>query len=321
MRYDAAMLAALAGSIGAMTSADRVNLLADTWALVEAGRAHPALFFELVDRIGTDGSRTVWEEVIRTFVRIDHLQQGRPGRPAFASYAKARLRPVFELLGWDASAGEADDRALMRARLIRTLGDLGDEEIVSEARRRFAAFLADPPSLPLDLREAVIHLAGRAADRTVYETLRALGRETANADERVRYYSALAAALDPRLARRTLAIASTRELPDNLVGDLFYWVGRDGEHADLVLAFLKTNFSALAAKLGYDFRHYFVSNFMMIFADPARAAELSRFRPVHATAGGRLVAARARESIITDADFIARRLPEIDAWVQRHAAR
>ena len=79
--------------------------------------------------------------------------------------------------------------------------------------------------------------------------------------------------------------------------------------------------AALAAKLGYDFRHYFVSNFMMIFADPARAAELSRFRPVHATSGGRLVAARARESIITDADFIARRLPEIDAWVQRHAAR
>ncbi len=41
VEYDAASRAALAKSLALMAPADRVNLLADSWALVEAGRAEP----------------------------------------------------------------------------------------------------------------------------------------------------------------------------------------------------------------------------------------------------------------------------------------
>ena len=43
VEYDAASRAALAKSMALMAPADRVNLLADSWALVEASRAetHP----------------------------------------------------------------------------------------------------------------------------------------------------------------------------------------------------------------------------------------------------------------------------------------
>ena len=57
------------------------------------------------------------------------------------------------------------------------------------------------------------------------------------------------------------------------------------------------------------------------FTDPARAAELAAFAPVHETSGGRIVAARTQERILADADFAARALPAIDAWIGRQNGR
>src|SRR5206468_6728682 len=83
VRYDPAMQAALAGSLAAMPPADRINLLADAWALIEAARSPPSAYFELVDRLAGDDHRGVADQVIRTFSRIDHLQRGRSGQAAF----------------------------------------------------------------------------------------------------------------------------------------------------------------------------------------------------------------------------------------------
>ena len=319
VQYDDATFAALSRSIAQMAPADRVNLLADVWALVESGRSAPPAFLELIEHLAGDTTRSVWDQVIRAFSRIDHLERGRPGRAGFAAYGRAMLRPVFDRIGWEPATGEDSERATLRARLISTLGDLGDEAVLAEAKRRFAAFQRNPGSLPVDLRDPVMHLAGRTADRATYDALLALARKTTNTDERVRYYSAAASALDPALARETLALALTDELPTSLVGTLIYWVA--GEHLDLAWEFVRTNFAALATKQGPYFRNTFVSNLMMNFTDAARAAELASFAPSHETSGGRIIAARAQERILSNADFIAQQLPAIDDWIGRQAER
>ena len=167
------------------------------------------------------------------------------------------------------------------------LGDLGDETILAEAKRRFAAFVKDPASLRIGLREPVMHLAGRMADRTSYDFLQTQARTTTNTRERVRYYSALAAALDPFLAKETLAIALTDEVPTNLVGALVFGVASAGEHPDLAWAFVQENFAALASRQGPFFRDSFAANLLTNFSDRARAGELARFAPAQETAGGR----------------------------------
>ena len=318
VQYDSATQTTLAHSIAALPPADRVNLLADTWALVEAGRGTPANYFDLVERLSGEDSRAVWDQIIRTLSRIDHLERGRQGRAAFQAYARAKLRPVFARVGWEPTAGETQDRASLRARLIRALGDFGDVGVLTEAKRRFAAFLKDPASLSTDLREPVTHLVGRTAGRATYDSLLALGRKTTNTSERVRYYSAAAGALDAGLAQEALAIALTDELPNSLVGTLIFWVA--GEHRELAWDFVRTNFSALAAKQGPSFRNSFVSNLLSNFADRARADELASFTPVHETSGGRIIAARAHERILTDADFIAQKLPAVEDWIARNGA-
>jgi aminopeptidase N len=321
VEYDAASRAALTKSFPLMSAADRVNLLSDSWALVEAGRAEPSAYFQLVEEIGSDDSRAVWEHVVRTFLRLDHLARGRPERAALQGYARAKLRPVFDRLGWDAARSDADDRALLRARLIRALGEAGDPDILAEARRRFEASRADPAGLPPALRDVVAHLVGLTAHRATYDVLITLARASTNASERVRYYSAAASARDPALAEATLALALTDELPSALVTIVINTVAVSGEQAELAWTFLQRNFSALAARQGPAFRTGFVSNFMASFSDRARAEELASFAPMQATSGGRIAAARAQEAITIGADVKARVLPAIDDWIKRRGAR
>jgi ERAP1-like C-terminal domain len=137
----------------------------------------------------------------------------------------------------------------------------------------------------------------------------------------VRYYSAAASARDPALARATLELTLTEELPNNLVGSVISTIAAAGEQPDLAWAFVQQNFTALSSKQGPSFTQNFISNFMTNFSDAERAGELARFAPVHATSGGRIVAARAEEAIMIAADFKARALPAIADWISQRRER
>jgi aminopeptidase N len=321
VQYDTVLRAALTRSIDRLVPADRANLLADTWALVESGRAAPAAFLDLIDRMNGDDNRAVVGEIIRALHRIDHLEWRRLERAAFQAYARAALRPLFDRMGWDAAPSESADRILLRNRLIGALGAFGDAAILAEAKRRFAKFAADPSSLPTTLRETVTGLAGDYADRATYDRLLVLARAATNTDERVRYYMAVAGARDQALAEETLAMTLTDELPTTIVGRTISAVAYEGEHRDLAWNFVKENFGVLAAKQGPSFRDNFPAGLLTVFTDAAHAQELADFAPAHATSGGRTVAARAYERIMTDADFSAQQLPAIDAWVKERMSR
>src|SRR5262249_60482438 len=128
--------------------------------LVEAGRAEPATYLELVEELGAHDERVAWEQVVRVLTRLDFLARDRPERPEVKAYARTKLRPLFDRLGWDAGGAADDDAERLRARLIPGLGELGDEQILAEAKRRFAAFVRGPAALRPELREPVAPLVG-----------------------------------------------------------------------------------------------------------------------------------------------------------------
>jgi ERAP1-like C-terminal domain len=132
---------------------------------------------------------------------------------------------------------------------------------------------------------------------------------------------AAASARDPTLANETFSIALTDELPAPLIGRLISEVASQGEHRDLAWNFVKANFTELAAKQGPSFQNNFPASLMTNFTDAPHAEELANFAPAHSTSGGRLVAARAYERIMTDADFSAQQLPTVNDVVKRWMAR
>src|SRR3954471_10667914 len=316
VEYGPASMAALTKALPQMSPSDRVNFLADGWAMVQAGRAEPSSYLALVENVGADDRRPVWDQIVTVFSALNRLSRDRPERPALQRYISARLRPVFDRLGWDGSGSGDDDDTLLRGSLIWTLGELGDEAIIAEAKRRFAGFLRDPQSLPAALRDSVTHVVGITADRAMYDTLLTLARKSTVTNERLRYYFAAAAARDPALARATLDLALGDEVPSTIVTGLIGSVASSGEQPELAWDFLQKNYDALFAKQGPQFRDQFVANFMTNFSDEGNAAELAAFAPVQVTSGGRVMAGRAQEVIKISADLKTRALPAVDTWIR-----
>jgi len=243
------------------------------------------ILFRALDEIGNDDDRAVWEQVIRTFTRSTTSARGSVQRPALQAYARAKLRPCSTGSAADAVGREDDESGFCARGSSGCWVSFNDDEIIAEARRRFASFLRDPAALRPSLRDVVAHLVGENADRQSYDTLLALARKSTNTSERVRYYTAAASARDPALARETLALTLTDELPSTLRSSVINAVASAGEQPELAWDFVQKSFAVLAAKQGPSFPDYFVSNFVLNFSDADRAAELASFAPVHATSG------------------------------------
>jgi aminopeptidase N len=315
VEYDVASRSALTNSFAFLNSTDRVNVLDDTWAMVESERIPPSAYLAFLQELGPDEDGGVCEQIIRTFVRLDRLARGRPERAGLQTYLRARLRPVLDRLKWDPISREDMESTILRAEVIHALGEFNDQDVIGEAQRRFASFMGGASTLAPALRDAVTHVVGLHADRATYESLLALARTRRNAHEQLRYYSAAASARDPVLARETLDLILSENIPNWLKPRLLNSVASAGQHAELVWEFLQKNFAALAVAQGPYFRDYFVSDFMRNFSDVEHARALADFRPAHATEGASNAAQGAYEAIMIAAALKERLLPSVRASI------
>src|SRR5262249_51305627 len=256
---------------------DRVNLMSDAWALVQADRAPVSLYFGLVEKLPASTDLAEREQIINVLDFVNRLLVGSSEREKFQGYARSLLRPIFASLGWEPKSNEPPNAGRLRASLISALGDLNDPEIVAGCRERFEKYLANPGSVPPDLRAPVLAVVSRYADEKTWNKLHELGLKTASTEEKQNYYNALACATDPKLVKKTLAIALTDELPTSRAIFLVSRVARDSGHPDIAWEFAKTNMKALLAKVDAAGANRYAPSLFMFFSDDSRAAELINY--------------------------------------------
>ena len=316
VQYEPALFARLLAAAAQLSEADKVNLISDTWALVRADRSTIGDYFALVNAVRADHGLALAEEINTTISYIDALCRKAPERPEFQSYARSLLAPAFAQLGWVAKKDEDVATGLLRVELISKLGDLRDEEIVDGARERFAKFIADPKSLAPDLRPPVLDVVGRYADLKTWETLHQLGQQTKSIEEKVNIYRAMAGALAPELANKTLPLALSNEVPSTLTRELVLTVAREGEQPELAWEFSKTHRKEFDAKLSEMGRARFAPSIMKNFNDAARAAELEAYMRENYPAEATSEVNKAAEEIRAKADLKDRILPQMTQWIR-----
>jgi aminopeptidase N len=321
VEYNLADFQALAGTFTRLSAADRVNFLSDAWAMVQAGRAEPQSYLDLMGRLQGETELAVWTRVIRTFLQIDDLERGAPGREAFRAFARSLLKPVLGRLGWEPKANEEADAPLdllLRALVIKTLGRFGDQDVIGEARRRLAAFLDDPETLHKDLRDAVVAVAGYAADRKTFGELRDLGRRATATEAKLRYYYALAGAHDPVLIEEVINIALTDELPSGRVNRFLAFAANACDSPDRVWDLVLRNREPILKKLTTGQKQTLLPRIAMASSSPSVAFDLRwKTEESRVSKGARYEAGRAADEIEFKADFKERLLPQIEHWLKR----
>ncbi len=106
VQYDEASWKLLLAELPKMSTPDRVNLLSDAWALVQANRAPLSLYLDLVEKLPTRTELAEREQIMTAFDYINRLMIGDPKRDQFQKYARSILRPSFDEVGWEPKSGE-----------------------------------------------------------------------------------------------------------------------------------------------------------------------------------------------------------------------
>jgi len=313
-QYSAPHFKRLRKAVPHLAEADRLNLLNDTWALVEAGRMSPADYFNLADTIADQPTPTELGDIIRVLASIDTMERGAENQAGFRAWAIRFLKPHLAQLGWDAKPDETPLDSNLRASLIQTLGLFGDPATVHEARARFIVYLENPASLAGNLRGPVFFTVGRNADEATWDKLHSLAKNADSFEQKRALYAALTSVRDPALASKTLALALTNEL---IAPDAARIVGRvsfDGEHPELAWDFAREHLEALLAKLSALGVNDYVPGIFRGFTDATRADELEAFAKKNLPPAVAHSVAKTADEIRFQAEFKQRALPEIDAW-------
>ena len=298
---------------------DRVNLMSDAWALVQAGRAPVSLYFGLVEKLPASTDLAEREQIINVLDFVNGLLVGSSERERFQRYARSLLRPTFATLGWEPKPDEPPNAGRLRASLIGALGHLNDPEVLAGCRERFEKYLAHPASLPPDLRAPVLAVVGRYADEKTWNKLHELGLKTTSIEDQQNYYEALACATDPKLVKKTLAIALTDELPTSRAIFLVSRVARDSGHPDIAWEFAKANMKALLAKVDAAGANRYAPSLFTFFSDGSRADELKNYAAKSLAPASAPEVAKVVDEIQFRAEFKDRLVSQLPALIHSGA--
>ena len=312
--YAPAQFRAIAARFASLASIDQLGLMADAWALGLAGQQPMADFLDLARASPLDADSQVWEKIADVFDEIDGYYRGDALRQStFRRFASARLTPALAKLGWVSTPTEADTTAMLRNKLVVTLGALGDAAVIDEARRRFAARATDPNAMPPGLRKTILGVVAHHADAATWEELHAEAQAAKVTLIRDQFYELLASPEDVGLARRALELALTSEPGATNSAAM---IGTVAElHPDLAVDFAMAHLAAVNARVDATSRSRYFPHLATKSADPAMITKLRAYAAANLAAGSR----RETENVIINIAERIRlrreRLPAIDAWL------
>jgi aminopeptidase N len=314
--YDDATFAANAKSFRALPDADKIALLDDQWALAQANQAPLGSYLTLAGSMGNDLDARAWQQIVDALGEIELDERGAGGHQAFTAYARGVIHPVFDALGWDAKPNDSAPLLTLRRVVVGDLGAWGDPAVIAEARRRFAAFVANRSTLSPDDQAVVMTIVAQNADAATFEQLHAVAKSARDEGEVRRFYPALASVRDPDLAAKALDAVMSPEVPPQAAAIRERIVRQmAADHPQLAWRFYKTHADELSASRSEFERVLDLSAAPAAFWRAAPLAELEAFVRAHVPANAGTYVARGMERARFSVILRSRLVPAADAYV------
>jgi len=312
VQYDEATFRRLTAEFSTLAALDRLRLLADTFALVQAGRADIGRYLELVDKLGDETERTMWDQVIDSLRFVGDLVDGESDRAAFDRFVVKVLERPFARVGWDARPGESPEIRPLRRSLIDALGRAGYQPVVLEAQARFAARARKP--IDTAIRPAVLSVVGRYADEATYRALLEQMRTATDVEAKSLALAALRQVRDPRLVQELMELMLSDELPPSeAVYNLTHLRGGPAQ-AEQGWRFVLAHLPEVLAKASPRGRPYVLPGAASESNDPARADELIALTRKHLEPAALYQAEKTADWIRLKAAVKGRELPRALEW-------
>lgn len=208
-RYTPEMLNLLIPAIKSQTlpPLDRLGLIDDLFALVQAGRASTREVLELIDAYRNETNYTVWSSITNSLIKLQTLLSHTTVDKQFNEYGIRLYAPIADRLGWDCKAGESHLDTLLRSLVLNRLISCGCSATIEEAKKRFKLHASGEQLLPADLRSTCYKAVMQNGDITTYEEMLRLYRATDLHEEKDRISRALGSFKDVEILKRVVDFA------------------------------------------------------------------------------------------------------------------
>ena len=312
--YSQDLFAGLSSRFGKVTTADQLGLFQDTTALALAGYEPLPDVLMLAGQIKPSMDPVVARAVVAELHDLDGFYRDLPGRPAYTEYARGLLRPLLAKLGWSESTQEGAGSRQLRGRLLQTLGQIDDPDVIAKARSLFGEYLKNPRSLTGEPRLAVLDIVARHADATAWEQLRQLALHATVPTEAQRYFRLLGIARDRALAQRALDLTLTNEASVTFRPDIIDAVA--AYYPDMAFEFAAAHLQEVYAGVEPDNRVPYMAE-LLAHANSATSADTLRaFAKAHILPSNQHAVQVTLAGIAYNAKVRKEDIPQLDRWLQ-----
>jgi len=317
--YGADTFAAIGKGFASLATIDQLGIMNDTWALGMGGLRPASDYLDLAVNVPADADPAIWADIAGSLSSLDGYYAGDAKRQArFRSFALSLLRPAFERIGWTARPADTAPVQLLRTQLIGTLARMGDEAVIAEARRRFAAGPDDANAMPAALRSTITGIVAATADAATWDKLHAMAKAEKTPLIRDQLYTMLAIARDKALAQRALDLALTDEPGATNGAGMIGAVA--GAHPDMAFDFALAHREQVDKLVDTTSQSRYYPGVGGGSADRAMIAKLRAYADKYVAAGSR----NATETAIANIEYRIKvreeRMPAIDAWLQKRGS-
>ncbi|KMT17902.1 hypothetical protein BVRB_2g034310 isoform B [Beta vulgaris subsp. vulgaris] len=273
VKYDEELEARLRHAIESsqLSATDRFGVLDDSFALCTSGQQSMTTLLTLMASFREETEYTVLSNLINISYKIMRIVAD--ATPDLVDNLKKFLISLFEYparrLGWESTPGESHLDAMLRGELLTVLAQLGHESTLNEASRRFDAFCADrdSPLLPPDTRKATytaVMQKVNASNRSAFEALLKVYRETDLSQEKGRIIGSLASCPDPDIVLEVLNFLLSSEVRSQ---DAIFGLSVSKEGRETAWIWLQDKWDYISKTWGSG---YLITRFISTIVSPVR---------------------------------------------------
>lgn len=305
---------------------DKIGLLANIYAVAEAGYGDLARFLDLLEFIREENNYTLWTDVAGSIGQL----QGLFAHTRFEDDLDALTRWTFESIlkkvGWEERKGEPHTDILLRIIVLVMTGYSKEPSVQAEAKKRFQNYLKTKILNP-NLRGVVYSLAAWTGDARVWQQLKQLHEEATLQEEKVRILGAISLFQQKELLLQTLEYSLSPAVRPQDSPVAISRVARNPFGMDLAWQFLQEHW-AQYMKLYGSGGHMLGRIIQAVtagFKTLEKADEIELFFKKHPVPHAKRAIEQSLENIHINHQFIARHEKVLDSWLniwkQQHMQR
>ncbi|XP_006620199.1 puromycin-sensitive aminopeptidase isoform X1 [Apis laboriosa] len=303
----------------ALPPLDRLGLLDDLFAMVQAGHASTIEVLQLMQAFQHEDNFTVWSSIVNSLGKIGVLVSHLDFEDSFKAFGRNLMRDITNKLGWDPKPNESHLDTLLRSLVLGRMAALNDEDTIQEAKKRFELHVSGTTLLAADLRSPVYRAVLSVGDTDTYETMLRLYREADLHEEKDRILRALGAIKDETLLAKVLNFAMSDEVRAQDTVFAIMSVAMTYKGRVMAWDFFKENWKTLLDRYGGGFLISRLVKFTTEnFVTEERAKDVEEFFKDHPTPGTERTVQQSVESIRLNAAWLARDKDSIKEYLITH---